>query len=265
MQVRIGWSKCVSQANNHFSNWILRIACCTTRQFIIANSLTLFNYNTLKWYKVIVMLYTHISIWNDLTPAMHQSLKSNIFSLEYGRVFCCICNIYYIVHWVSPWRNVRPFNHTHEIWYTVLSFMAPTNTTIFFFRWWLALKSIMDFSHCTIMYRIQIVYFSISGKMGAFKSDSLLERERVFCPHGLRTVKVFRFDDFRFHSLLIAVIQSDCNQKTKPFWNSDVQLFIDKLFFGELSNLYFTPQCSHFSLSLYFLLNTNIRWKKLKK
>lgn len=35
-----------------------------------------------------------------------------------------------------------------------------------------------------------------------------------------------------------------CSQKTLHWLESDVQLFIDKLFLGELSNLYFTPQRS---------------------
>lgn len=33
--------------------------------------------------------------------------------------------------------------------------------------------------------------------------------------------------------------------KRRSFGDSDVQLFIDKVFLGELSNLYFTPRCSH--------------------
>lgn len=35
------------------------------------------------------------------------------------------------------------------------------------------------------------------------------------------------------------------------FGESDVQLFIDKLFLGELSNLYFTPRRSHIARAMY--------------
>lgn len=44
------------------------------------------------------------------------------------------------------------------------------------------------------------------------------------------------------HILLILI---ECNQRTWSFGDSDVQLFIDKVFLSELSHLYFTPRCSH--------------------